>query len=120
MAYTYPSPPVEYFQGGRPMNEAFVWARYMGIGGGPQTPIESELPLRLDLANHSPTGFEWGYLGSGPAQLALAMLAAYRKDDDWALRHYQLFKDDFVSKFPHTNFKVTREEIDDWVEEQGL
>ena len=27
---------------------------------------------RLDLWNHSPTGFEWGYSGSGPAQLALA------------------------------------------------
>src|SRR5262245_4369364 len=33
------------------------------------------LPPRLELANHSPTGFEWGYGGSGPAQLALAMVA---------------------------------------------
>ena len=33
------------------------------------------LPLRLDLYNHSPDGFEWGYGGSGPAQLALAILA---------------------------------------------
>ena len=33
------------------------------------------LDLRLDLFNHSPTGFEWGYAGSGPAQLALALLA---------------------------------------------
>ena len=32
------------------------------------------LPLRLDLFNHSPTGFSWGYGGSGPAQLALARL----------------------------------------------
>lgn len=31
------------------------------------------LPLYLELANHSPTGFECGYLGSGPAQLALAI-----------------------------------------------
>lgn len=33
------------------------------------------LPTRLDLARHSPTGFEVGYAGSGPAQLALAILA---------------------------------------------
>lgn len=33
------------------------------------------LSLRLDLRNHSPEGFEWGYGGSGPAQLALAILA---------------------------------------------
>ena len=32
------------------------------------------LRLRLDLFNHSPTGFEWGYAGSGPVQLALAIL----------------------------------------------
>ena len=33
------------------------------------------LDSRRDLWNHSPTGFEWGYCGSGPAQLALALLA---------------------------------------------
>lgn len=33
------------------------------------------LPPRNDLINHSPDGFEWGYLGSGPSQLALALLA---------------------------------------------
>lgn len=32
-----------------------------------------ELPRRYDIANHSPDGFEWGYGGSGPAQLALAL-----------------------------------------------
>lgn len=30
----------------------------------------------LLLANHSPTGFEWGYLGSGPSQLSLAIGSA--------------------------------------------
>lgn len=39
------------------------------------------LPMRLDLANHSPTGPEWGYAGSGPAQLALAILADYLSDN---------------------------------------
>ena len=34
-----------------------------------------DLPLRLDLYNHSPDGFEIGYSGSGPAQLALAIVA---------------------------------------------
>jgi len=29
------------------------------------------LPPRLDLFNHSPGGFEWGYSGSGPAQYLL-------------------------------------------------
>jgi hypothetical protein len=39
------------------------------------------LPLRLDLFNHSPTGFSWGYGGSGPAQLAVALLADALGDD---------------------------------------
>lgn len=33
------------------------------------------LPERHDLRNHSPEGFEWSYAGSGPSQLALAVLA---------------------------------------------
>lgn len=39
--------------------------------------VERALDPRLDLANHSPTGFGWGYNGSGPAQTALAILADY-------------------------------------------
>jgi hypothetical protein len=33
-----------------------------------------ELNPRNDWRNHSPDGFEWGYGGSGPAQLALAIV----------------------------------------------
>ena len=39
-----------------------------------------ELNPRLDLANHSPSGFEWGYGGSGPSQTALAILADWFSD----------------------------------------
>lgn len=55
-----------------------------------------DLDPRLDLRNHSPTGLEWGYHGSGPAQLALAMLCAAR-DDDTALRLYQQFKAEVIA-----------------------
>jgi hypothetical protein len=55
-------------------------------------PDGTPLPLRLDLRNHSPTGFEWGYGGSGPAQLALALLADAAGDDEVALKYYQEFK----------------------------
>lgn len=40
---------------------------------------EGRLNPRYDLANHSPDGFAWGYPGSGPAQLALAILANHMK-----------------------------------------
>lgn len=32
-----------------------------------------ELPRHEEVHNHSPSGFSWGFSGSGPAQLALAM-----------------------------------------------
>jgi hypothetical protein len=57
------------------------------------------LPLRLDLYNHSPTGFAWGYGGSGPSQLALALLADVLADDKRALRLYMDFKWAVVEKW---------------------
>jgi Family of unknown function (DUF6166) len=58
------------------------------------------LPLRLDLFNHSPSGFSWGYGGSGPAQLALALLADALADDDRAIRLHQAFKFKVVAAWP--------------------
>jgi hypothetical protein len=58
------------------------------------------LPPRCDLYNHSPTGFAWGYGGSGPAQLALAILADYLEDDAKALRLYQAFKWEVITRLP--------------------
>lgn len=43
---------------------------------GSSTDLElGELDPRHDLRNHSPDGFNWGYGGSGPSQLALALVA---------------------------------------------
>ena len=37
---------------------------------------------RFDIVNHSPDGFSWGYVVSGPSQLAIAMLAHHFWTDD--------------------------------------
>ena len=58
------------------------------------------LPLHLEIQNHSPTGFSWGYDGSGPAQLALAILADATGDRDLAQRLHQKFKRMVVSRWP--------------------
>ena len=55
---------------------------------------------RLDLYNHSPTGFEWGYCGSGPAQLALAILADHLSNNREALDVYQRFKWAVIAELP--------------------
>lgn len=58
------------------------------------------LPPRNDLFNHSPDGFEWGYGGSGPAQLALAILADCLGDDDTAVQLHQQFKFGVIARLP--------------------
>jgi len=67
---------------------------------------------RLDLWNHSPTGFEWGYGGSGPAQLALAILADHLGDDQEALNFYQRFKWAIIAELPGRGWRLTSLEID--------
>lgn len=69
------------------------------------------LPPRLDLRNHSPTGFEWGYSGSGPAQLALAILADHCADDERALNYYQRFKWAVIAELPHREWILTSQDI---------
>ena len=57
------------------------------------------LPHRLDLANHS-AGFEWGYGGSGPSQLALAILADALDHDNLAQKLHQQFKWRVIAPLP--------------------
>ncbi len=76
-----------------------------------------DLPLRLDIFNHSPSGFEWGYLGSGPAQLALAILCDYLGDPQLALRFYQEFKEDTVARWKDEAWTLTEQEIAKWFNE---
>ena len=68
------------------------------------------LDPRLDLRNHSPTGFEWGYGGSGPAQLALAILADCLGDEA-ALRQYQEFKRSIIATLASDHWSLTEEEV---------
>ena len=76
------------------------------------------LPLnpRLDLWNHSPTGFEWGYGGSGPAQLALAILADHLGDDDVAVSLHQDFKRAIVAQLPYRGWTLTSRQIQEAIE----
>ena len=80
-------------------------------------PTRRSLPLRLDLVSHSPTGFEWGYGGSGPAQLALALLMDALGNEDAALHHYQEFKRQVVAKWGES-WTISRREICAFVEAQ--
>jgi len=68
----------------------------------------------LRVRNHSPTGFGWGYAGSGPSQLALAVLLAAHVPRARAERLYQHFKMAFIQTLPEGEFRVEIP-IADWV-----
>lgn len=62
---------------------------------------------------HSPDGFNWGYAGSGPAQLALALLLEETGSGD-AQVWYQFFKREVVARW-EDEWTITSEEIHAWL-----
>ncbi len=66
--------------------------------------------------NHSPDGFSWGFGGSEPSQLALAILLDLGVEDDMAVRFHQDFKWEFVANAPEDGFTIKEEEVRRWLE----
>lgn len=70
----------------------------------------------LKLRNHSPDGFAWGYGGSGPSQLALAILLHFASKE-FALKHYQQFKFDVIAaQSMYNDLHVSNNVVHDWIE----
>lgn len=76
-----------------------------------------ELPLKPSqrIRNHSPTGFCWGYGGSGPAQLALALLLAAGIEAQDAEDLYQVFKAQHVARWPNQQDFAVDIDVKAWV-----
>jgi|SRR5262245_282321 len=72
-----------------------VWINGERLDSGPS----------LKIWNHSPDGFAWGYGGSGPAQLALAVLLKFT-DSPTAVANYQSFKWEIISQLDQDDFEV--------------
>lgn len=69
---------------------------------------------------HSPTGFEWGYGGSGPADLALNILYAITGDRELAMQYHQQFKWDFIARVPREGGVIKRDDIIDWLKKERM
>ena len=69
------------------------------------------------LWNHSPNGFNWGYGGSGPAQLSLALLLDALGNEELAVRNHQDFKRQYVAGW-QGDWEKTSQEIQDWARER--
>jgi Family of unknown function (DUF6166) len=95
--------------------------------------LANDLPLR-HVIYHSPTGLEWGYSGSGPADLALSLLVHYFKETyvttaflktfhavpSRAWHYHQPFTFEIVAAFPHTSWRLSSDEIESWLARKPL
>ena len=89
--------------------------RYVGVRQGYAVTVTVDgrrLNPRHDLWNHSPSGFEWGYGGSGPAQLALAILADHCGNDEEAFNFHHRFKWAVVAELPGRVWTLTSRDIE--------
>ncbi|GBR74704.1 hypothetical protein NO1_1833 [Candidatus Termititenax aidoneus] len=80
--------------------------------------VNTNVPRRI--VRHSPDGFEWGYGGSGPSDLALNILSIFvgqkaaEKDG-----LYQYFKWEFIATMPKQGGVIRREDILSWIKERS-
>ena len=66
------------------------------------------------ICRHSPDGFEWGYGGSGPSDLALSILID-AVGPVLAEQYYQQFKWSFIANQPREGFEIKLSEVLDFI-----
>lgn len=73
------------------------------------------------LRDHAPDGrVSWGYHGSGPSQLALALLLHFGATDEEALDWYQEFKREIISELPASDFTMEETRVTEWLEAKRI
>lgn len=70
--------------------------------------------LEQRIVYHSPTGMEFGYGGSGPADTAINVLALV-VDTREAVRLHHAFKDEFIAHVPREGGELRLSEVRAWV-----
>jgi hypothetical protein len=84
-----------------------------------QVPGESA-PLPHPV-RHSPTGFECGYGGSGPSDLARCILLDFLGDVPEVERVYQTFKFEVIAELPrNTSWLLNGSYIAEWLKQKGI
>lgn len=78
-----------------------------------------------DIVDHSPTGVTWGYNGSGPSQMALAVLVSYLVNrfgytrefaGGVAKKYYMKFREEFIAPAPmNETLVIQSKDIDRWL-----
>lgn len=107
---------------GRKMVTEILYAGFRDQRGNAVVTRDGQ-PLALGpstkLWNHSPDGYEWGYAGSGPAQLALALLLDATGNKELAVGLHQKYKFAKIGGLDRNrNWIILRSEIVAWVKDQ--
>jgi hypothetical protein len=89
---------MKVYEGGRSLDGAVVT-----VDGAPLDP-------RFDIRRFSPAGFEWTYVGDGPRQLALALLADHLGDERRALALTEDFMRTVIAELDNA-WRMTSDEI---------
>jgi Family of unknown function (DUF6166) len=94
----------------------YTVAQYVGTRVGEQCSVLVDgepLRPRLDLKAHSAKEFDWGYISSACAQLALAIVAHHCEGNlERALRLYVEFTWRVVENLPRADWRLNSEEIE--------
>lgn len=97
--------------------ERMRWGEGRWSQGG-AAPFAACVTVLVATGRHS-RDFEWGYGGSGPAELALSMLTDL-VGAEGADRRYQAFKWAVIARLPHAGWEMTEAEVRGWLEEGRL
>ena len=105
-----------------------IHARRFAAGPAPQ-PSEDDVVLRRTRSGDAEVrlgrdvaplrdGYEWGYLGAGPARLALAVLRRFVQEDD-ARRLAPAFKTEVIAAVPRAGVVIEAAFVWAWIAQQS-
>lgn len=97
-----------------------IWVRRLQPGRTTVSDLETN--VQRSLYRHSPTGFNFGYAGSGPADLALNICRMFAANPDDADGIYQTFKFRFCGASGDANGRLTIpvSDIENFFREHGV
>lgn len=79
----------------------------------------AKVNIQQRIVCHSPDGFEWGYSGSGPSDLALNILSMFIGQEAAERGDlYQQFREHFITPMPRVGGTIKKEAILNWIAEQ--
>ena len=91
-----------------------MWRKEDELGTSGGSDGEALVDIPQVYVYHSPDGFEWGYGGSGPSDLALNILALFVPPPEaWRLHHY--YKDAVIARVPAEGCTIEPGSVREWV-----